>query len=483
MQRTHSYGYILRCRGLIRMNWRKYVGNKAFYKMVLAVFLPIMLQQAITNFVGLLDNIMVGQVGTEQMSGVAIANQLMNIFNLCMFGGLAGAGIYGAQFFGQKNDEGVRHTFRAKIWICIGLLLVFWAAFLLWGRELISLFLSESGENVGDVALTLEYGENYLHVMLVGMIPFAIVQLYSTTLREAKMPMLPMMAGIVAVFVNLFFNYVLIFGNFGAPALGCVGAAIATVISRVAECLVIVLVTHHRKERLTFLKGLYASFKVPKKLTKSIVVTGMPLLVNEALWSIGQAAILQCYSVKGLAAVAAMNISNTVSNLFFVVFFAGGNAIGIIVGQLLGAGKMEEAKDTDRKLLAFIVSSCVIMGALLAVFSPLIPQIYNTADQVRLLATQFMLIVAVTMPINAFNNGCYFTLRCGGKTWITFFFDSVYTWIITIPLVFILTRFTTLPVVIVYFIVQFSEIIKSFVGGTLVAKGVWANNVVNGQES
>ena len=84
------------------------------------------------------------------------------------------------------------------------------------------------------------------------------------------------------------------------------------------------------------------------------------------------------------------------------------------------------------------------------------------------------------MPINAFNNGCYFTLRCGGKTWITFFFDSVYTWIITIPLVFILTRFTVLPVAIVYFIVQFSEIIKSFVGGTLVAKGVWANNVVNG---
>lgn len=465
------------------MNWRKYVGNKAFYKMVLAVFLPIMLQQAITNFVGLLDNIMVGQVGTEQMSGVAIANQLMNIFNLCIFGGLAGAGIFGAQFFGQKNDEGVRHTFRAKIWICIGLLLIFWAAFLLWGRELISLFLNESGEDVGDVGLTLEYGQKYLRVMLVGMIPFSVVQLYSTTLREAKMPILPMISGIVAVFVNLFFNYVFIFGNFGAPAMGCVGAAIATVISRVVECLVIVLVTHRRKDTLTFLKGLYSSLAVPKKLTRSIVSTGMPLLVNEALWSIGQAAILQCYSVRGLAAVAAMNISNTVSNLFFVVFFAGGNAIGIIVGQLLGAGKIEEAKDTDRKLLAFNVASCAVMGVLLAVCSPLIPQIYNTADQVRALATQFMLVVAVTMPINAFNHGCYFTLRCGGKTWITFFFDCVYTWIVNIPLVFLLARFTALPVITVYFIVQFSEIIKSFVGGTLVHKGVWANNVVGGQDS
>ena len=177
-----------------RMNWKRYIGNKAFYKMVLAVFLPIMLQQAITNFVGLLDNIMVGQVGTEQMSGVAIANQLMNVFNLCIFGGLSGAGIFGAQFFGQQNDEGVRHTFRLKIWICLVLVTVFCAVFLFWGKELISLFLTETGENVGDVGMTLEYGQKYLMVMLVGTIPFAGVQIYSTTLREAKTPMLPMIS-------------------------------------------------------------------------------------------------------------------------------------------------------------------------------------------------------------------------------------------------------------------------------------------------
>ena len=131
------------------------MGDKAFYKMVLAVFLPIMLQQGITNFVGLLDNIMVGQVGTEQMSGVAIANQLMNVFNLCVFGGLSGAGIYGAQFFGQKNDEGVRNTFRIKIWICAILIAVFCTVFWIHGRELISLFLSENGESVGDVGITV----------------------------------------------------------------------------------------------------------------------------------------------------------------------------------------------------------------------------------------------------------------------------------------------------------------------------------------
>lgn len=463
------------------MNWRRYVGDKAFYKMVLAVFLPIMLQQGITNFVGLLDNIMVGQVGTEQMSGVAIANQLMNVFNLCVFGGLSGAGIYGAQFFGQKNDEGVRNTFRIKIWICAILIAVFCTVFWIYGRELISLFLSENGESVGDVGMTLNYGQQYLKVMLVGTIPFAIVQIYSTTLREAKTPMLPMIAGIAAVFVNLFFNYVLIFGNFGAPAMGCVGAGIATVISRVVECVIIIGATHRSKDRFSFLKGLYRTLRIPLSLTKSIIITGLPLLVNEALWSIGMAVVMQCYSVRGLAAVAAMNISNTVSNLFFVVFFASGNAIAIIVGQLLGAGKIEEAKDTDRKLLAFSVTGSALMAVLLALTSPLIPQIYNTAEQVRTLATDFMLVVAVTMPINAFNHGCYFTLRCGGKTVLTFFFDSVYTWIVNIPLAFVLARYTALDVVTVYFIVQFSEIIKTVIGGTLVHKGIWANNMVEGR--
>ena len=174
-----------------------------------------------------------------------------------------------------------------------------------------------------------------------------------------------------------------------------------------------------------------------------------------------------------------MNINNTVSNLFFIVYFACGNVIGILVGQLLGANKIEEARDTDRKLLTFSVSSCLVMSLLLAVTAPLIPQIYNTADQVRELATKFMWVVCITMPINAFNHGCYFTLRSGGRMMITFLFDCVYTWVVNIPLAFILARYTGLDVVLVYFIVQGSEIIKSIIGGTLVAKGIWARNVVD----
>ena len=173
---------------------KRYLGDKAFYRHILGIVLPIIVQNGITNFVSLLDNIMIGQVGTVQMSGVAIANQLMTIFNLCLFGGISGAGIYGAQFFGQRNDEGVRHTFRIKVWISIVLILVFCSVFLIGGRDLISLFLSDGGDNVGDIGLTLDYGQKYLNVMLIGTIPFvgyvfdlaedADVEAFMTTLQE-----------------------------------------------------------------------------------------------------------------------------------------------------------------------------------------------------------------------------------------------------------------------------------------------------------
>ncbi len=456
----------------------KFVGDKAFYKATLTIFLPIMLQNGITNFVGLLDNIMVGQIGTEQMTGVAIANQLLMIFNLCIFGGLSGAGIFGAQYFGQKNDEGARYTIRFKIWTCVILLAVFTVVFVAFREPLIRLFLSEEGDKVGDLDATLHYSSEYLNIMIIGMYPFALSQIYSTFLREDKETLLPMIASTTAVLTNLFFNYTLIFGHFGAPAMGSTGAAVATLISRVVEVAIVVIVPHVKKARFTVLNGLYRSLRIPGELALRMFKTSIPLLLNEALWSLAIAVVMQCYSVRGLAAVAAVNICGTVANLFNIFFFACGASISILVGQLLGAGKIEEAKDTDRKLIAFSTAGSVVTGLLLAAASPFIPRIYNTADSVRTLATQMMLVLAASMPIHAFNHSCYFTMRSGGQTVITFFFDCVYTWIVNVTLAFVLSRFTDMPIVWIYFCVQFSEIIKSFVGGALVHKGVWARNVV-----
>ena len=459
------------------MNIRSLIGDRAFYRKLFAVMTPVLIQNVITNFVSLLDNVMVGQVGTEPMSGVAIVNQLIFVFNLCIFGGLAGAGIFTAQYYGKNDHEGVRNTFRAKLYIALGAVIAFVSVFLFFGQELISLFLHEGRENL-NLEATLRYGREYLLVMVVQTLPFAIMQVYGSTLRETGETLLPMKAGIVAVFVNLALNYILIFGKLGAPALGVVGAAIATVIARFVECFIVIGWTHRHREQCRFIRGAYRSLKVPAQLAKQIAVLGAPLLINEVLWSSGMAVLNQCYSLRGLEVVSAVNISTTVSNLFFCAFLSMGTTVSIIIGQLLGAEELERAVEEDRQLIAFSVVLCVAVGIVMALIAPLVPEIYNTTSMVKELAAELLFVSAAMMPVNAFTNSCYFTLRSGGKTIITFIFDSAFVWVICVPVAFLLSRYTAMAILPMYIAVQALDLIKCVIGFYLVKKRKWVNNLV-----
>ena len=459
------------------MRLRSYIGDRAFYRRLSAVMVPILIQQLITNFVSLLDNLMVGQVGTEPMSGVAIVNQLLFVYNLCIFGGLAGAGIFTAQFYGKGDQEGLRSTVRFKLWFALLAVLTCLGVFLLFGDKLITLFLHPGEEDL-DLAATLRYAKEYMAVMLIQTAPFALSQVYSGTLRETGETLLPMRAGIVAVFVNLVFNYVLIFGKLGVPALGVVGAAAATVLSRFVELAIILVWTHSHRERCPFAVGLYRSLRVPSALFRRILVLGTPLLLNEFLWSGGMTVLNQCYSLRGLEVVSAFNISNTVGNLFFCAFIAMGNAISIIVGQLLGAGELERAVDEDRKLIAFSLALSVGVGLLMALVSPFIPQVYNTTDAVKALAVKLLLVYAAMMPLFSYTNSCYFTLRSGGKTLITFAFDSLFVWVFSIPAAFYFSRGTDMGIVLMYAIVELLNLVKCVIGAVLVRRRRWVVNLV-----
>ncbi len=463
---------------LLEKTQHKFIGDKNFYKMVLAIAVPIMIQNGITNFVSLLDNIMIGQIGTEQMSGVAIVNQLLFVYNLCLFGGVSGAGIFTAQYFGQKNQEGVRQTVRFKIWM-VSLITLFTVILLLTaGSPLISFYLQGDG-TVESAAATLRYGREYLRIMLPGLIPFMLVQVYSSTLRECGKTILPMKAGVIAVFVNLILNYLLIYGKFGMPALGVRGAALATIISRFVECAIVLIHTHRHAQENPFVQGLYTTLKVPGSLMIKIITKGMPLLLNETLWAAGTAMLTQCYSIRGLNVIAALNISNTINNVFNIVFIALGDSVAIIVGQLLGAGKMKEARDTDNKMIAFSVFSCVVIAAVMLLLAQFFPLLYNTNGESKQLATYFIMLTAVFMPQNAFLHASYFTLRSGGKTIITFLFDSVFIWCVSVVIAFTLSRYTALPVAAVYAFVQMGDWIKCVIGFVLVKKGIWLQNIVS----
>ena len=428
---------------------KSYLGNRSFLKKFLMIAMPIAVQNGITNFVSMLDNLMVGQLGTHQMNGVSIVNQINFIPYLALFGAMAGAGIFTAQFYGSGNNEGIKYTFRFKL--CIGALVVSGAIVTVcfWGSDLISLFLHSESRN--DIVLTMQYGLDYLSVIMWSFIPFGLCQIYVSTLREVGQTVVPMKAGLVAVVVNVVMNWVLIFGKFGLPAMGVKGAALATIFARVTELVIVAVWLHTHSSQYVFVKGLLSSLYIPGRLSGRIMLKCIPLIINESLWAFGMTALNQSYSTRGLDAVAGVNICSTLSNVFCVFFIAAGDAS--VIGSAM-------------------------MGVIMAVCAPFFPLFYNTTDEVRHLATVMLLVSSFMLPITAFINAAYFTLRSGGNTFITFLFDGFYMLCVVVPLAFLLTRFTDLPIIPVYMLCQISEAVKALIGFVMVRKGVWVNNIV-----
>ncbi len=456
---------------------KKYIGDRNFYKSYIALALPMILQNAVTNLVSFLDNIMVGQLGTEQMSGVAIVNQLIFVYNLAIFGAVSAASIFGAQYFGKGNHKGHMYSFRFKLYAALTVTALTILLFVTKGERLISLYLTDTSGS-GATGAALQYGLEYLIIMMAGLIPFAVNQAYATNIKETGQTLLPMIASFVAVGSNAILDYLLIFGIGPFPELGVQGAALATVIARYIEALMIIIWAHRHREKNQYLKGAYTGFGIPADELKAIIIKGLPLMMNEVLWAAGMTAVIQCYSIRGLEVVAGLNIATTITNLFNIIYLQLGACISIVVGQYLGAGKLEEAKDADNKMIVFSVFCCVIVAVCMLFIGRFFPQIYNTSEEIRAPATKFIAVSALIMPFCSFSHASYFTLRSGGKTMVTFLFDSVFTWIIIVPTAFLLAHFTGLGIVSVYFLVQATELIKVVIGYFMIRSNVWLVQMV-----
>ena len=452
-------------------------GDSAFYRRVAMVVVPMIVQNTLSNIVGLLDNIMVGRLGTLQIPSVAVVNQLLFVFYLCIWGSLAGAGIFSTQFFGKGDMDGVRYAIRFKLLTAITIFSIAIAILYFNGPALILDYIAKDTSDA-DRAATLGYALSYLHIMLIGLVPFSLTQVYASAMRESGRTTLPMIASMTAMVANFIFNVLLIFGYLGFPRLEVRGAAIATVLSRFVEFAIVVIGAHRRGTAYKFFRGLYRGFKIPVDLIWPIMSRSLPLLCNEFLWSLAQARLLQAYSLKGLEVVAAMTISSTITQIFNEVFLSVGNSTGIIVGQELGANRLVSARRCAWRMAALSFMSCIVMGSLLAIAAPIIPQVYNTTPETKALATRFIWVLACCMPIHSYANVSYFTLRSGGKTLVTFLFDSCFSWAVSVPVAYVLSRFTALPALYIFMIVNALELIKCIIGFCLVKSGIWVRNIV-----
>lgn len=458
------------------MNIKRFFGDRAFYRSVLAIALPIMIQNAVSTFVNLLDNLMVGSLNTEAMSGVSIVNQFVFVFNISIFGAIAGAGIFASQFFGRGDYDGMKYAFRAKLIFSTLISVIGIGVFIALGDTLIASFLHSGTE--GDLELTAALAKEYLTYIIIGLFPFAISISYASTLREAGETVVPMISSLTAVLTNCVLNAILIFGLLGAPAMGVAGAAIATTVSRFVELFILVIWSHSHAERCPFIKGLYSSLHIPATLMKQLIIKSAPLLINEIFWSIGITVKNQCYSTRGLDVVAALSIVSTIVNFLTVAYMAVGTSVGIVVGAKLGAGQIEEAKDTDRKMitLSFIIGLCIT--ALQIAIAPIFPMAYNTTDSVRSLTSELLVISALALPFNSVSLAAYFTLRSGGNAVAAMLYDSMYTWVVILPVLFVFTYLTSMNIIYLFIVASIVESLKALLGLLMLKNGKWAKQIV-----
>lgn len=525
---------------------KTFIGDKPFYRTLLVILLPLVVQQGFTSFVNMLDTLMVGSLGEESLSAVGVVNQIMMVFNLTLFGGLSGISIFGSQFAGKGDVDGMRQSFRAKLYFGAIVIVLGLTVLIAFGDSFIGVFMAAEKDPTSQltlapamlksleadfalrgvdalawpglalpdgavvalqggaecctaalrdlaesrVAFAMQEGHDYLTIMLFGLLPFILVQCYAGSMREMGKTVAIMVASIVAILTNLVLNFLLIYGPheiFGmtiwGAGMGVRGAAIATVISRFVEMFIVLVYAHRKQERYIFLKGAFRNGYVPLSLLKRVAVTGSPLLLNEVFWSLGMTFINQCYSTRGMTALAALNITSTAWNLFCIIMFAMGNAVSIMVGQYLGRGDSKGARDVDNKLLFITVVSHIILGGGLMACSGFIPHMFDVSAKAQQLATRTLLIAGLSLPIHAFLHATYFTIRSGGKTFVTFLFDSVYTWAVPAVLAYVLSRFTDADVVTMYFCIQFIDVIKLVIGLFMLKSDFWANNIVADQDT
>jgi putative MATE family efflux protein len=449
------------------INFRKIIGTKAFYKKVINLSIPVMIQSGISSFVSLLDNLMIGQLNQSAIAAVAVSNQVLFILMIALFGGLAGPGIYLAQFFGAKDKVGVQQSFRIKMIFALAITFLAMVIFTTFGNQIIQLFLQDQ--------VTITQANNYFYISLIGYIPFMFSVVYSSSFRESAESRIPMVTGLTAVGVNFVFNLLLIFGLFFFPRLEVVGAAIATVIARLVEAIMLVYIAHNRK--FMFAERVYRSLKINAGLLKMVLKKGLPLVSSEILWSGGMTALFFAYSTFGEQVVAAMNINNTISNLFFVTFGAMASAIAVFVGGELGANRIDEAKDNAYKMIAFGTFVGFIAGILLIGLSGIIPNLYMVSNEVKSLATFLAIITGFVFWIYSYNASCFFVLRAGGATKATFFFDAIFTWFVQVSFVAYLIFLTDLSIYWIFPLSMITDVLKGMLGTYFIKSEIWVKNL------
>ena len=442
--------------------------DRGFLKKMLLIAVPIMLQNLVSSSLNMVDTIMIGKLGEVEIAAVGIANQYFFLFHMIILGLSAGCSVFISQYWGMKDFKNIKRIIGLGLLSAIVASIVFMISGFINPERIILIFNKDSQ--------VMEIGGRYLSIVLFSYIFTAISLIYSFSLRSIGNTITPLIVNVIALLTNVFLNYVLIFGKFGVPALGVEGAALATLIARVIEALVIVIFVYKGKGVLA------AKFSELKDLSMAFVKRSykiiIPVLLNDLLWASASLIYSVVYGRMGIEATASVQICNTVNNMFMVVTFGMASAASIMIGKSIGEGKEEEAVDYGRKFMVVSFFVSLIIGLGLALMAPFILTLFNVSEQVRRSSLIMLYTISVIFVIRFMGLLIIVgILRGAGDARRALVIEGSTMWLIGVPLTILGAFVFKLPVHMVYGLAIIEEIVKFILGFKRLRSGKWIKNI------
>lgn len=444
-----------------------------FLKTLFVIALPIILQNFFSSFVNMLDTIMVGQLGSIDIAAVGLANQIFFVLNIVLFGTVSGGSIFMTQFWGKKDIQGIHRTMGITLIMSFFVSLVFFSVAFFAPGFCLSLYTKDYE--------VIKRGAEYLRCVAPSYFFFGIGFAFAHAERSIERVKIPMVATTTSVLINAVLNYFLIFGikiggNQIIPAMGIIGAAIATNIARFIEFLILIIIPYARHYEIAAKFSQY--FKSQPGFLAKYVRICLPVLINESLWGIGQSIQNSIYAHAGTDIIAAFNIQSTISNLIWTFFIGCGNACAIIIGKKIGEGMYDEAKKLAKKITFFMIGCATCAGIFLFPLSMCLKYFFKVEPEVIHMAQVFLWIAICLYPLWSIGMSMVVGVcRSGGDTIFALIIDVGFMWMVSLPLGFCAVYFWHLPFWAIYLCVHTEDFLKATFGLIRLFSGKWLKNV------
>lgn len=442
--------------------------DKAFISALLTLAFPIMFQNFLNSLVNMADTVMIGRLGTVEIAGVGLGNQVFFFMNIVLFGVVSGGGVFTAQFWGKKDLPGIRKTLGLVLTISLLVTGTFAAACAAAPRLILSLFSADPA--------VIEAGSAYLKTLSLSFVPFGVSFSFMLIMRTVEKVHLATVSTMISLSLNVALNWAFIFGLGPIPAMGVLGAARATVLARIAEALILVTAAYARRYPLAGTLRELLGFDL--RYARDFFVIALPVMVNEFLWSLGvvlQSAIFARASTESLAA---FNITNTVAGLVWVIFIGLGNGVSVLIGKRIGEGNEAEARSYAGRIAAFSPMLAAAAALFLAPASFLVPLLFRVGGEVVSIASAMFVILAFMYPFRAFNMTMVVGVcRAGGDTRFGAVYDLLFMWVVALPLAASAAFLFGAPAPVIYLCVVSEEPLKALLGLWRLKSGRWLRRV------